>query len=329
MNPRILLCVVAFATRLEAGEGNAPAASGPGETLEVAKRSLPFLKEKGAAWIEKRACTSCHQVPAMLWSLNSAARAGLDVDRKELAERTAWAVDWQHWSMSDKVTTEKAHQGNADTMVFLLLGRDKSADKDAEWVREFRGHVLKNQQPDGSWKPEGQLPLGKRPARETTEVSTMWTLLALNSYGPDGVDPEARKRAETFLAAAQPGKSTEWYVVKLLLQPDSVSLRADLLQQQHPDGGWGWLAADPSDAFGTGEALYALARSGLPATAEPLQRSVAFLKSTQQPDGSWAVPSTRASDKNKVIPTSTYWGTAWAVTGLLESQGPPARVTAR
>jgi squalene-hopene/tetraprenyl-beta-curcumene cyclase len=39
------------------------------------------------------------------------------------------------------------------------------------------------------------------------------------------------------------------------------------------------------------------------------------------------VPSTRANDKNKVIPTSTYWGTAWAVIGLLETQMPPARVS--
>jgi squalene-hopene/tetraprenyl-beta-curcumene cyclase len=30
------------------------------------------------------------------------------------------------------------------------------------------------------------------------------------------------------------------------------------------------------------------------------------------------VPSTRAKDKNKVRETSSYWGTAWAVVGLLE-----------
>ena len=40
----------------------------------------------------------------------------------------------------------------------------------------------------------------------------------------------------------------------------------------------------------------------------------------QQPDGSWPVPSTRARDKNKINKTATYWGTTWAVIGLLEMQ---------
>ena len=232
-----------------------------------------------------------------------------------------------------ELTTEKAHVANSDTMVFLLLGpvtQDAGADvKDAECEcttsRGPRGPES-GKSPTVRGNPKASFRWANGLRRETTEVSTMWTLLALNSYGTtDGIDPEVRKRADAFLAAAQPGKSTEWFVLRQLLQPDSESWRADLLEQQHPDGGWGWLTADPSDAFGTGEALYALACSGLPANADPIQKAIAFLRASQQPDGSWQVPSTRASDKNKVIPTSTYWGTAWAVIGLLESQGHEAR----
>ncbi|MEZ5387820.1 MAG: hypothetical protein R3F13_20110, partial [Prosthecobacter sp.] len=80
MNARVILCLLAVAT-----------SAGAEEALEIAKRSLPFLKEKGLAWIEDRKCTSCHQIPAMLWSLNSAARAGLDLERKETTEWTPWA----------------------------------------------------------------------------------------------------------------------------------------------------------------------------------------------------------------------------------------------
>ncbi|GEM_PF-2196205 len=43
-----------------------------GEELAMVQRSLPFLKEQGLAWIADRQCASCHQIPAMLWSLNSA-----------------------------------------------------------------------------------------------------------------------------------------------------------------------------------------------------------------------------------------------------------------
>jgi squalene-hopene/tetraprenyl-beta-curcumene cyclase len=330
MNTRLLVCLAAFATPLVAAEVSPATPAAPDVAREIAQRSLPFIQTKGVAWIEKRKCTSCHQVPSMLWSLNSAARAGLDLDRKDLSERIAWAVDWHHWPQNSSTTIEQVHKGNADTMVFLLLGRDRSADKDADWVREYQAYVLKNQQPDGSWSPQGQLPLSKRPARETVEVSTMWTLLALESYGSSaGIDPAVRKRADDFLATAQAGKSTEWYVLKVLLQPDNESLRTDLLKQQHSDGGWGWLTADPSDTFATGQALYALARTGFEPSAEPIQRAITFLKTTQQPDGSWEVPSTRASDKNDVIPTSRFWGTAWAVIGLLEPPARSARVTAK
>ena len=147
----------------------------------------------------------------------------------------------------------------------------------------------------------------------------MWTLLALKSYAGAELEAEVMRRAEEYLAKAQPGLSTEWQAVRLLLKPEDAMLREVLLKAQHEDGGWGWLTNEPSDAFGTGLALYVLARSGLLLTDESVQRAVAFLKKTQMPDGSWAVPSTRSRDKNKVNKTATYGGTAWAVIGLLEA----------
>jgi squalene-hopene/tetraprenyl-beta-curcumene cyclase len=146
----------------------------------------------------------------------------------------------------------------------------------------------------------------------------MWTLLALKSYAGEDMPAEMQQRADDFLAKAQPGQSTEWHAARLVTKPADTALRDALLKLQHDDGGWGWLTKEPSDAFGTGMALYALAKCGLPTEHEARQRAVAFLKTTQNADGSWPVPSTRARDKNKVNKTATYWGTAWAVIGLLE-----------
>lgn len=296
------------------------------EALEIVKRSLPFVKEKGLAWIEDRQCASCHQIPSMLWSLNSAARAGIDLERKETTEWTPWAADWRHWNQSGaKDGVDKVSAANIDTMVFLLLGRDASVSPTPAWTGEFRAQILKNQQSDGSWKAGGQLPLAKRPPREIHEITTMWTLLALKSYAAEELPVDVQQQADEFLSKAQPGQSTEWHAVRLLSKPEDAALRDALLKLQHEDGGWGWLANDPSDAFGTGLPLYALARSGVPTAHDSVRRAVTFLKNTQKPDGSWAVPSTRARDKNKVIATSTYWGTAWATIGLLESQPRPTR----
>ncbi len=309
MKTRLLLCLLTAMTAASADEA-----------LEIAKRSLPFIKEKGLAWIEDRQCASCHQIPAMLWSLNSAAKLGLDPERKETTKWTPWAADWRHWNQTgDKDGVDKVSAGNIDTMVFMLLGRDVSVSPAPAWTGEFRAQILKNQQPDGSWKAGGQLPLGKRPVREIHEVTTMWTLLALRSYDGEELPAEVQKRADDFLMKAQPGQSTEWHAARLLLKPEDVDLREALLKWQQEDGSWGWLTKEPGDAFGTGLALYALAKSGLASKHESRQRAVAFLKSTQTPGGSWAVPSTRARDKNKVNKTATYWGTTWAVIGLLET----------
>lgn len=303
-----VLCLLAVAT-----------CAGAEEAFEIAKRSLPFLKEKGLAWIADRQCASCHQIPAMLWSLNSAARAGIDPERKETTEWTPWAADWRHWNKSgEKDGEEKVSAGNIDTMNFLLLGLDAKSDAAPAWASGFRAHILKNQQPDGSWKAGGQLPLGKRPLREIHEVTTMWTLLALKSYAGAEVPGEVQTRADGFLATAEPGKSTEWHAVRLLLKPDDVALRDALIKLQHEDGSWGWLTNESGDAFGTGLALYALAKIGLPDDDPSRQKAITYLKRTQAPDGSWPVPSTRARDKNKVNKTATYWGTAWAVIALLE-----------
>ena len=317
---------------LAAQLGASAAAGGdPGPSLidaaaarTVVERSLPFIEKEGVTWMEERKCASCHQIPSMLWSLNNAARAGLKVDRTKVDEWTQWSLDWRRWTTAGaKNKEDKAVADNVDTMVFLMLGRYDTAKSDEAWMGSFRDRLLINQLPDGSWKPGGQMPLLKRPERERKEVTTMWTVLALKSSGA-GLPPviEAEKRALGFLATAQPGKSTEWLALQVLIKRErgencDAVLEA-LLKTQNSDGGWAWLGGEASDAFGTGLALHATARAGTPISHASVQRACDFLKRTQQADGSWAVPSTRAQDKNKVRATSTYWGTAWAVIGMLE-----------
>lgn len=318
-----------------AAEPTPPPAGSPSGPKAIAARSLTFLREKGQEWIDDRGCVSCHQVPSMLWSLHGAAQSGLPVDVKHLDETSKWSVDWKNWNQSgDKDGLQKVAAANTATMVFLLLALPPGFPAQAEstsgaqpWEKAFRALLLDHQQKDGSWKAGGQLPLSKRPARENDEVATMWALLALEPKStPEAVKPPpeqrlgtARARAHNFLATAVSGLSTEWHAVRLLLHPQDESLRAALLKHQHPDGSWGWLVAEPGDAYGTGLALYALAKCQSGAKApEAVQRAVRYLNETQGADGSWPVPSTRSRDKNKPILTSIYWGTAWAVVSLLE-----------
>jgi len=62
--------------------------------------------------------------------------------------------------------------------------------------------------------------------------------------------------------------------------------------QQRPDGGWAQTSELGSDAFGTGQTLYALAESGMMSAKDPAyQKGLRFLLATQKPDGSWYVAS--------------------------------------
>lgn len=299
------------------------------EARELVRRSLPFLEKEGVAWMTERNCASCHQVPAMLWSLNAATRAGLAVDPQKLAQWWEWSLDWKNWvDPKRKVAEAKAVSDNVDTLARLLLGRSAAAQA-APWVPRLRDQLVALQDTSGSWKAQGQLPSGRRPARETQEVTTMVVQLALKSAETPGAPlTEALQRATAWVAKGQPGKSTEWWALRLLLAkelgtPAEVAAsRTALLGHQNADGGWGWLVGEPSDAFGTGLALHALGRTGLTTAHPALAKAVEFLKTTQAANGAWPVPSTRAQDNKRIRETSTYWGTAWAALGILETLPP-------
>ena len=59
--------------------------------------------------------------------------------------------------------------------------------------------------------------------------------------------------------------------------------------QQEASGGWSQFGRTAPDAYATGLSLYALHVAGVAATDEAYRKGVAFLLSTQYPDGTWLV----------------------------------------
>jgi hypothetical protein len=167
------------------------------------------------------------------------------------------------------------------------------------------------QQPDGSWKPGGQLFSMKRPAAEATQVTTMWALIALD---------EATPKALEFVRQAAAGTTNEWLALRMMVEKrfggDGVEgQRRELLARQKEDGSWAWLQGGAGDPFGSGLVLYALAAVG--SVDEPvLSKARAYLARTQKDDGSWAVDGLTAKPKPSKEPIYRYWGTAWAAIGL-------------
>lgn len=296
----------------------------PSEAGATVQRALPYLQNEGVKWMDKRGCVSCHQVPFMLWSLRAAHENGFDVDSQKLTEWTDWSINITNFvkpEQKEDVDTDATLESNIDTVNGLLLALPTSkAAAGGDWQQVFRTALVNNQASDGSWKACGQLPMQKRPVEETTQVTVLWSLLALQKGGETRHDHTA---ALNFCENEQP-TSTEWLVARLLLahsqgKPTS-SWRTELIAKQNEDGGWGWLMADESDALATGMGLYALQATKVSSDVneQATQAAVQFLTESQRENGAWSVPGTKKSAKGKPTATANYWGTAWAVIGLLE-----------
>jgi hypothetical protein len=288
------------------------------------QRALAYVERDGVAWMNGRTavqsgsgCVSCHHVGFALWSHREAQRAGLPIaaDRIDALEKQA------HLFLKD------LSDGEPVVLSQLLLGRQypgASGNPPIDW-RAIQNQLISDQEDTGHWRSKGQFPNQNRPIEETDAVWTMWVLLAYGSF-PDLPAPAraSRDRAYTWLKARPPGDSNEWLVTRLLVERQlgaasaAETFRRQLLGQQHPDGGWGWHSTDSSNAYSSGQTLYALAVAGVPASDPALRRAVDYLRATQNPDGTWTTPSKltskRTSPRRDYI--YEYWGTAWASIGL-------------
>jgi len=218
----------------------------------------------------------------------------------------------------------KGDGGGLDTMAQLLLA-GAYGSSDLDFVASTRSRILELQEADGSWKPGGQLRM-KRSAPEAAQLTTMWAAFALLQ---SDASAEPISRARSFLKKSPAGKALEGLAVRLLLEKRLGEESAfqgtltDLLSRQNADGGWASHPEGAGDAFATGQALYALRKTGASGAADSIERGRAFLIGSQTADGSWRVPpgalSGRAMNAERLKnldPIYRYWGTAWASIAL-------------
>jgi hypothetical protein len=139
------------------------------------------------------------------------------------------------------------------------------------------------------------------------------------------------ERALPLVKDSGAGKSTESLITSALIvrrfgeRKQAGARAAELLRIQNGDGGWSWAVGGKSDAFATGQALYALGVIDAPDAGTSMDRARKYLIETQLEDGSWATTGEGISKaatrqrKKKVEPIYRYWGTAWATIGLCSS----------
>lgn len=290
----------------------------PPHVRATIERSLDFLEKAGVAWLDKRNCIACHHGAWMVWSFNEARRSGIKVDADKLSSLTDRVVKMY---MSEKAEHEKKKNGWVESTYMLMSQYD--GDRKAEWRQTALSLISIGQREDGSWKYAGQgLDL---PDAEADEATTIWAVLAL----PEGSKAQAvaRQRALDFLNKAKPGVGFDAHALRLAVEArfgdvkKAAVLKDELLNRQNADGGWNWSKKKPaSDAFATGESLYALSLAGVKGDAPAVQKAWKYLVTTQRPDGSWQSGTRKPSGGSDI---STYWASAWATIGLCRSLQEP------
>jgi hypothetical protein len=228
-----------------------------------------------------------------------------------------------------KAATLPNNGGGPDTLSQLLLGRAGWKDNGAEEsYAAIRSLLLEWQEPDGSWKAAGQLPAMKWASEtEMHEATTMWSLLAVSAGKPtEKALVRSRERALESLEKVMPGATLQTLALHLVIahrfgEPARVEvLLKELVGRQNVDGGWRWVKENKSsDAFATGQALYALGILGRDGNDPVVRQAWEFLLRTQDEDGSWQVPQEAINTRRRGLNVYNYWGTAWATIGMLQT----------
>jgi ankyrin repeat protein len=258
--------------------------------------ALDVLRTAGPVAYEKGKCVSCHHqaLPLMAMTLASAAR--IPVDTVAAAHPVRAIADvWN--SRLDNLMIGREVGGGANELTYGLLalaqaGVPPNTATDAAVV-----NLASTQRQNGSW-----VFLDTRPpqADNSPIPFTAMAIRVLGVYGPPALrkDLESRRmRAREFLRMSVPG-STQDAAFKLLGLVWSKTGGREITDQsqrlvalQRPDGGWGQMSAMASDAYATGQALYALNTGGMATSNRAYQSGVAFLLRTQLDDGTWFVRS--------------------------------------
>jgi hypothetical protein len=307
----------------------------PASTMQAAiTRSLPLIQKADEQFLKKAGCVSCHHnsVGAMTVSLARARRLPVN---EAIASRQAKAINDYLHNWSDRALQGIGIPGDTTTVGYILVGlaaENHPADIATDAMARF---LLSQQMASGAW-----LPLAVRPPIEGNTVqSTAITMMALKAYAPAAQRQQydaAIKRAAQWLVKQEP-TTNEGRVFQLLGfdcgEVDEATRRrsaAALIAQQRPDGGWAQLPTLPSDAYATGQALVALAKTGMLQVSDPVYRKgVQYLMKTQFADGSWYV-RTRAIPIQPHFESGFPYGkdqfisaaaTNWAAMALLFASG--------
>jgi ankyrin repeat protein len=317
--------------------------------------SMPLIERSVKVFSERTGCTSCHHEGLARYTTGFAKQRGYVID-EALVRTGGDRVDGAFAALLEPLRRAAAdprqianvpsvEAGEFTPMVTsMLFGRVGHNEPVTEATAAAALVLARLQTPMGDWR----FGLYRVPIQSSYLTMTAMAVRVMQDHAPaehaDEIADRVARAKEFLLRAETPGmEDMAFRLLGLHWAGASAGERkqaiADILSAQRPDGGWSQQNKLKSDAYATGQALFALAEAGgVPVSDPAFRKGIAFLLRTQDDDGSWFV-NKRAILGNNYFDTTfphgqsqyiSHIATCWATMALMLVAEPPAgNTTAR
>jgi N-acyl-D-amino-acid deacylase len=271
----------------------------PDRTMAIqaaVEKSLPLLEYSSHEFIDNAGCFSCHGQSLGILTFSLAQEKGFATRDTILQEAIQVTVAGMQDRRDDLIQQVNRPGGNISTgySLWALSAAGYKPDKITSLIAH---HLMERQSGEGCWTIDSYRP----PLEYSAFTATALAIKGLQAYSAPVFQEQTAKltaNAVSWLSSTSPQTSEERAFQLLGLtwghaSQTTISNKATaLLSLQQQDGGWSQLDSLSTDAYATGQSLYALQQSGqLRADQPAYQNGLSFLLRTQLKDGSWKVKS--------------------------------------
>jgi hypothetical protein len=268
----------------------------PRATAEAIRTAVATMDTIGPAFYSRTRCVSCHNQSLPAIARQAASLRGVSIDPAVAHHPDQVTLGVWTPRKNAQFTGKCGGNGYLPTVGYALASMAEEHTPANMVTDSVVVCTAGRQSPDGAFRVTDVRP----PLSGNEIVYTALTIRGLDAYAPPALRGEMQHRVElarSFLLKSEP-KDTQDQAFKLLGlvwtkagPADIAAEAARLLALQQADGGWSQTRLMKTDAYATGQALYALRLAGSAPAAAPYKAGAQYLLRTQQADGSWFVPS--------------------------------------
>jgi ankyrin repeat protein len=323
-----------------------PAAServSPADIKKSVEKSVKLLQASSTTFMTEGGCAGCHHQQMTALTISAARGRGVAFN-PDLAAAQIKIIKSEWMSAQDMLLQRIDPPAGTAIIAFGMMSLAATNPSPDSITDGVVCNVAAQQSADGGWHSGG---LARPPMGDGDFSLTARGIRTLQAFGLPGRQVEFDQRiarARKWLEANAPRHNEDRNYQLLGLKWAGAESSAlgkvarEILAEQRPDGGWAQNPHFASDAYATGETLYALNQTGmLGASDEAYQRGIAHLLKTQLADGSWHVKSRAVKfqpyfqsgfphDHDQWISASA---TAWAASALALALPEQTAVTAK